>query len=84
MMMHSCPNVSDSAQDDIIALGKAHMHSTPFLSSLSKVALKTVPVFVWLKHRSYPTSEGEMAAASFLHSSFLRAVNAVLLWPVHV
>ena len=25
-----------------------------------------------------------MSAASFLHSSFLQAVSAVMLWPVHV
>ena len=25
-----------------------------------------------------------MSAASFLHSSFLQAINAVMLWPVHV
>ena len=25
-----------------------------------------------------------MSAASFLHSSFLQAISAVMLWPVHV
>ena len=25
-----------------------------------------------------------MSAASFLHSSFLQAINAAMLWPVHV
>ena len=25
-----------------------------------------------------------MSAASFLHSSFLQAIDAVILWPVHV
>ena len=25
-----------------------------------------------------------MSAASFLHSSFLQEINAVMLWPVHV
>ena len=39
---------SVSAQDGIIALGKAHTCSAPSLSSLPKVALKTVPIFVWL------------------------------------
>ena len=34
--------------------------------------------------RSFPTSEGGMSAASFLHSSRLQAVSAVMLWPVHV
>ena len=35
-------------------------------------------------HRLFLTSEGGMSAASFLHSSFLQAINAVMLWPVHV
>ena len=35
-------------------------------------------------HRSFSTLEGGMSAASFLHSSFLQAISAVMLWPVHV
>ena len=42
-------SVSVSAQDGILALGKAHMRSAPSLSSLPKVALETVPIFAWLK-----------------------------------
>ena len=46
---------SVSAQDGIVALGKAHTRSTPSLSSLPKVALETVPIFVWLNtDRSRP------------------------------
>ena len=41
-------SVSVSAQDGIVALGKAHTRSAPSLSSLPKVALETVPIFVWL------------------------------------
>ena len=37
-----------------------------------------------VEHRSFSTLEGGMSAVSFLHSSFLQAVNAVMLWPVHV
>ena len=37
-----------------------------------------------VEHRSLPTLEGGMSAASFLHFSFLQAINAVMLWPVHV
>ena len=49
------PTVSVSAQDGIIALGKAHTCSAPSLSSLPKVALETVPIFVWLNtDRSRP------------------------------
>ena len=34
--------------------------------------------------RSFPTLEGGMSAASFLHSSFLHPISAVMLWPAHV
>ena len=37
-----------------------------------------------VEHRSFSTLEGGMSAASFLHSSFLQAVNAVMLWLVRV
>ena len=37
-----------------------------------------------VEHRLFSTLEGGMSAASFLHSSFLQVVNAVMLWPVHV
>ena len=37
-----------------------------------------------VEHISFPTSEGGMSAASFLHSSFLQATSAVMLWPIHV
>ena len=37
-----------------------------------------------VEHRSFSTSERGMSAASFLHSSFLQAINIVMLWPVHV
>ena len=37
-----------------------------------------------VEHRSLPTSEVGMSAASFLHSSFLQAISALMLCPVHV
>ena len=37
-----------------------------------------------VEHRSFSTLEDGMSAASFLHSSFLQAISAVMLWPVHV
>ena len=37
-----------------------------------------------VEHRSFPTSEDGILAASCLHCSFLQAINAVMLWPVHV
>ena len=50
-----CVWVSVSAQDGIVVLGKAHTRSAPSLSSLPKVTLETVPIFVWLNtDRSRP------------------------------
>ena len=37
-----------------------------------------------VEHRSFSTLEGGMLAASFLHTSFLQVINAVMLWSVHV
>ena len=37
-----------------------------------------------VEHRSFSTLEGGMSAASFLRSSFLQTIDAVMLWPVHV
>ena len=38
-----------------------------------------------VEHRSFPTSEDGMSAASFLHSSFdlSKAINAVMPWLFH-
>ena len=84
MKIQGSVSVSVSAQDGVIALGKTHTRSAPSLSSLPKVALKTVPIIIYLvEHRSFSTLEGRMSAASFLQSSFLQAINAVMLWPVH-
>ena len=48
-------SVSLSAQDGIVALGKAHTRFAPPLSSLPQVAPVTVPMFVWLNtDRSRP------------------------------
>ena len=41
-------SVSVSAQDGIVALGKAHTRSAPSFSSLPRVALETEPIFAWL------------------------------------
>ena len=37
-----------------------------------------------VEQRLFPTSDGGMPATSFLHSSFLQAISAVMLWPFHV
>ena len=48
-------SVSVSAPDDVVALQKVHTRSAPSLNSLPKVALETVPIFVWLNtDRSRP------------------------------
>ena len=67
-----------SAHDGIVALWKA-TRPAPSLSSLHKVALETVPIICLVEHRSFSTLEGRMLAASFLHSSFLQAISAVML-----
>ena len=36
-----------------------------------------------VEHKSFSALEGGMSIASFLHSSFLQVINAVMLWPVH-
>ena len=78
-------SVSVSAQDGIVALGKAHYALPPpvrLLAVSPRFALETMPIFVWLNtDRSRPWRV-RMSAASFLHSSFLQAVNAVMLWLV--
>ena len=63
--------VSVCAPDGIISLGKANKCIAPSLSSLPKVALKTVPMTC-------------VSAASFLHSSLLQAISAVMFWSVYV
>ena len=48
---------SVSAEDEIMALGKAYTGSAPSLSTLLKIALETVPIVVCLnKDRSRPRS----------------------------
>ena len=45
---HGLPSVSVSAQDGIVALGKAHTRLAPSPSILPKVVLETVPSSGWL------------------------------------
>ena len=74
-------SISDSAQDGIVALGKAHTRSAPYISSLPKVALETVPIFVWLDiDRSRPRRVECRPLPFFTPLSF----SDVMLWPVHV
>ena len=79
----SSVSISISAQDDIIALGEAHMRSAPPLSSLPQGCPRNSANLCLVEHRSLPTSEGRMLTASFRNSSFLQAISAVMLWPVH-
>ena len=76
-------SVSVSAQDGIVALGKAHTRSALSLSSLQGCPRNSANVCL-VEHRLFSALEGGMSTASFLHSSFLQAINAVILWPVHV
>ena len=65
------------------ALGKVRTHSLSSFSKFPKFALKTVPMFAWLNtDRSRPWGGGggrKMSAASFLPSSFLQGINALML-----
>ena len=75
--------------DGIVALGKTHARSAPSLSSpppppLPQSNPRNSVNICLVEHRSFSTLEGGMSAASFLHSSFLQSINAVVLWPVHV
>ena len=71
-------SVSDSAQDGILALGKAHRHSAVSFSSVPNVALETVPVFCLVEHRSFSTLEGGMSTTS-LPAKWLCDASSVLV-----
>ena len=77
--VRACVCVSVSAQDGIVALGKGPQALRPRLSAVSP----RLPSKQW-QCLLFPTSEGGMSAASFLHSSSLQVINAVMLWSVHV
>ena len=76
-----CETVSVSAQDGNVALGKAHARSAPPLSSFPKVALETVPMFVWLNTDHSRPRRVECRPLPFSTPlSFRRS----MLWPVRV
>ena len=60
------------------------MHAPSQLSAVSSLLPSKQYRLCVVEHRTFLTSEGGMSAISFLNSSFLQAVNAVMLWPVHV
>ena len=37
-----------------------------------------------VEHRLFPTSEVGRSVTSFLHFSFFQAINAGMIWPIHV
>ena len=79
MAAFSCGKSLVSAQDGIVAL------ALPRLTRQSpQRCLRNSANICLVEHRSFSTLEGGMSAASFLHSSFLQAINAEMLWPVHV
>ena len=61
-----------SAQDGIEALRKAHACSILSFGRFSSTSPIRIPMLVWLN------TEGRRSAASFLHSSFLLAIRAVM------
>ena len=77
--------VSVSAQGGTVALGKAHTRSAPSFSSLPKVALQTVPMFIWLTtDRSRPWRVECRPLPFSTPLSFSTFLGTVVLWPVHV
>ena len=65
-------------------LSERPIRAPPRLSAVSQGCPRNSANVCQVEHRSFSTLEGGMSAASFLHSSFLRAISAVMLWPVHV
>ena len=73
-----------SAQDGIVALRKAHTHSAHVSQQSLQGCPQNYAYICLVEHRLFSALEGGMSAPSFFHSSFLQAINAVMLWPVHV
>ena len=79
-------------QFKMASLSYRPIRAPPLSQQFPKVALETVPMFVWLNTDRFGprtfvwfrTSKSGMSATSFLHSSFLQVINSVVLWPVRV
>ena len=78
--------VSSGSVQSCLETRSLHTSSCPLLSCLilPYIVLSCLVLSCLVEHRLFPTSEGGMSVASFLHSSFLQAISAVMLWPVHV
>ena len=76
-------SVSFSAQNGVVVLGKAHTRSASSLRSLPSCPRNSANVCL-VEHSLFLVSEGGMLATFSLHSSFLQAISAVMLWPVYV
>ena len=74
--------VSVSGLYGITTLGNAHTRSARLSAVSPKLPSKQYQGLV--EDRSFPTSEAGMSAAFFFISSFLQAINAVMLWPVPI
>ena len=71
-------SVTVSAQDGIVRLTRAPPPLPPPPSPQG--CTENSANICLVEHRSFSTLEGGMSAASFLDSSFLQAINAVMLW----
>ena len=78
------PSVSVSAHDGIVELGKAQSALNPVSQQSPQGCPGNSANICLVEHSSFSTLEGGMSADSFLHSSFLQAINAEMLWLVHV
>ena len=56
---------------------------TSYSQQFSQGFLWNSVIVCQIEHRSFPISDDETSAASFLHSSLFQVSNAVMLWPVH-
>ena len=77
-------SVSVSARDGIVALGKGPYALRPVSQQSPQGFPPNSANICLVEHRSFSTLEDGMSAASFLHSSFLQAINAVMLWLVRI
>ena len=74
-------------QLQIVALGKAHTRTAPSLSSLPKVALETVPTFVWLntecgRMRAYLYSRTALPRRRILTTYMMARNDQIRQYPI--
>ena len=86
-----CPSRSGSERTSFSFSSKRHRSSRkgpyalrPVFQQSPQGCPRNSASICLFEHRWFSAFEGGMSAASFLHSSFLQAINAVMLWLVSV